>query len=157
MCLMSEKNKIDLLVEERIEELEENIKEYEFQQMIEELETPVENGIKTGYNPGYNPENIFNLSYFEKKSSFEDIRQYYNTYKKKELVHIVRYYGLNKFQKWNASYMTNAWLTEKIIEFESLPENFEIVEKRHLMWAFIKEINAEPRFGMVGSFCWINL
>ena len=64
---------------------------------------------------------------------------YYNEeYKIKDLLKICQYYGIASSVK--AAKCKKQDIVSTIVYFESLPENYEIVEKRHKMWAFITEL-----------------
>jgi hypothetical protein len=80
------------------------------------------------------------LSYFIKKDLYNGNNEYYynEEYKIKDLLKICQYYGIATSVK--ASKCKKQDIVSTIVYFESLPENYEIVEKRHKMWAFIIEL-----------------
>jgi hypothetical protein len=63
---------------------------------------------------------------------------FYNEYTIKDLLKISNYYGLDKDIK--ISKCKKQDIISTIVYFESLPENYEIVRKRHKMWAYITEL-----------------
>jgi hypothetical protein len=90
-------------------------------------------------------ESLNDLSYFIKKNFYTgDDEFYYNEeYKIKDLLKICQYYGIAKNVK--ASKCKKQDIISTIIYFESLHENYEIVEKRHKMWAYITELLEDPK------------
>ena len=64
---------------------------------------------------------------------------YYNeTYNIKDLLKICNYYGIEKHIKLSKCKKQD--IISTIIYFESLPENFDIVQKRNIMWAYMTEL-----------------
>ena len=61
----------------------------------------------------------------------------------KDLLKICQYYGIDKNIK--ASKCKKQDIISTIVFFESLPENFKIVNKRHKMWACISELLSDPK------------
>jgi hypothetical protein len=80
------------------------------------------------------------LSYFIKKDLYNGNNEYYynEEYKIKDLLKICQYYGIASSVK--AAKCKKQDIVSTIVYFESLPENYEIVEKRHKMWAFVTEL-----------------
>jgi hypothetical protein len=80
------------------------------------------------------------LSYFIKKDLYNGNNEYYynEEYKIKDLLKICQYYGIKSSVK--ASKCKKQDIVSTIVYFEGQPENYEIVEKRHKMWAFITEL-----------------
>jgi Zn-dependent peptidase ImmA (M78 family) len=70
--------------------------------------------------------------------NLDDELYYDQEYTVKELLKICKYYGIDKELK--ASKCKKQDIVSTIIYFEGQPENYEIVEKRHKMWAFITEL-----------------
>ena len=56
----------------------------------------------------------------------------------KDLLKICQYYGIDKDIK--ASKCKKQDIISTIVFFESLPENFEIVQKRNKMWIYMSEL-----------------
>jgi hypothetical protein len=83
------------------------------------------------------------LSYFIKKDFYcGNIEFYYNEeYKLKGLMKICQYYGMTKGLKT----LKKQDIIASIIYFENIPENYEIVEKRHKMWAYMTELLEDPK------------
>lgn len=82
---------------------------------------------------------INNLRYFFKKDVYNNDELYYDQeYTVKDLLKICKYYGIDKDIK--ASKCKKNDIINTIIFFEVLPENSEIVKRRHRMWAYITEL-----------------
>jgi hypothetical protein len=62
----------------------------------------------------------------------------YYEYTIKDLLKICNYYGIEKNMKF--SKLKKQQIIFALIYFESLPDNFEIVQKRYKMWAYITEL-----------------
>ena len=90
-------------------------------------------------------ESLNDLSYFIKKNFYSGNDEFYynEEYKIKDLLKICQYYGIAKNVK--ASKCKKQDIISTIIYFESLQENYEIVEKRHKMWAYMTELLEEPK------------
>jgi DNA integrity scanning protein DisA with diadenylate cyclase activity len=63
---------------------------------------------------------------------------YNETYTVKELLHICDYYGLAKELK--ACKFNKQQIIHFLVEFESCPDNLNIVSKRQNMWFYISEL-----------------
>jgi hypothetical protein len=117
-----------------IEELEEN--NIELEKMMFEFDTECQDLNQfTNMN-----DDLKDLSYFIKKDLYNGNNEYYynEEYKIKDLLKICQYYGIAGSVK--AAKCKKQDIVSTIVYFESLPENYEIVEKRHKMWAFITEL-----------------
>jgi len=89
-------------------------------------------------------DHINNLRYFFKKDVYNNDELYYDQeYTVKELLKICKYYGIDKELK--ATKCKKQDIINTIIFFEVLPENSEIVERRHRMWAYITELIHDPK------------
>ena len=90
-------------------------------------------------------DSLNDLSYFIKKNFYSGNDEYYynEEYKIKDLLKICQYYGIAKNVK--ASKCKKQDIISTIIYFESLPENYEIVEKRHKIWAYMIELLEDPK------------
>jgi hypothetical protein len=90
-------------------------------------------------------ESLNDLSYFIKKNFYtgNDELYYDEEYKVKDLLKICQYYGIAKNVK--ASRCKKQDIISTIIYFENSPENYEIVEKRHKMWAYMTELLEDPK------------
>ena len=92
----------------------------------------------------YNNESIINnknidLIYFNNKEFYNNDELYYNQeYSVKDLLKICNYYGIDKNIRISKCKKQDIIYT--IMYFESLPENYMIVQERNLMWAYMKEI-----------------
>ena len=83
--------------------------------------------------------NINNLRHFFKKDLYNNDELYYEQeYTVKDLLKICKYYGIDKDIK--ASKCKKTDIINTIMFFEVLPENSEIVKRRHRMWAYITEL-----------------
>ena len=85
-------------------------------------------------------DDLKDLSYFIKKDLYNGNDEYYynEEYKIKDLLKICQYYGIASSVK--ASKCKKQDIVSTIVYFEGQPENYEIVEKRHKMWAFMTEL-----------------
>jgi hypothetical protein len=82
---------------------------------------------------------INNLRYFFKKDVYNNDELYYDKeYTVRDLLKICKYYGIDKDTK--ASKCKKNDIINTIIFFEVLPENSEIVKRRHRIWAYITEL-----------------
>ena len=119
----------------------------ELEKMMLEFQTEEYNYDNTYGNSNDNDNNTFvsssELSYFIKKDFYcGNIEFYYNEeYKLKDLMKICQYYGMTKGLK----NLKKQDIISSIIYFENIPENYEIVEKRHKMWAYMTELLEDPK------------
>jgi hypothetical protein len=84
-----------------------------------------------------------NMEYFLHKSNYGNDELFYEEYTVKDLLKICNYYGLDKDIRTSKCKKQDIIAT--IVYFESLPENFKIVEKRNRMWAYITELLHDPK------------
>ena len=78
------------------------------------------------------------------KEAFDPVEEVFATVDTvKDLLKICQYYGIDKNIK--ASKCKKQDIISTIVFFESLPENFKIVNKRHKMWACISELLSDPK------------
>lgn len=126
---------------EDLETTEEGDNNVELEKMMQELELDDEN-INTNIN---NYDDLNDLSYFIKKNFYAGNDEFYynEEYKIKDLLKICQYYGIAKNVK--ASKCKKQDIISTIIYFENSPENYEIVEKRHKMWAYMTELLEDPK------------
>jgi hypothetical protein len=120
----------------------------EIQKMMDEFSTDefstdeflLNNILDENENEDENEDNkINNLRYFFNKDVYNNDELYYDQeYTVKELLKICKYYGIDKDIK--ASKCKKNDIINTIIFFEVLPENSEIVKRRHRMWAYITEL-----------------
>jgi tRNA(Ile)-lysidine synthase TilS/MesJ len=130
---------ITFFLEEKIEDSQ-NTNDNEIQKMLNEFE---EDDFEE-YMPTNNDYSNNDLMYFSDKEFYGDDELYYNQeYTIKDLLRICEYYGIDKDIK--SSKCKKQDIISTIIFFESLPENFEIVQKRHKMWAYILELTNDPK------------
>ena len=123
-----------------ISEIEDN--GLELEKMISEFDTECQDldiPIFTNTNTNTN-DDLKDLSYFIKKDLYNGNDEYYynEEYKIKDLLKICQYYGIASSVK--ASKCKKQDIVSTIVYFEGQPENYDIVEKRHKMWAFITEL-----------------
>lgn len=75
---------------------------------------------------------------------FQDIAlkeiEYNENYTKKELCIFAEYYDISKRKK------NKSELIQDIILYENNPDNYEVVEKRKLMWYFLNELTNDRYF-----------
>jgi hypothetical protein len=130
---------ITFFLEEKIEDSQ-NTNDIEIQKMLNEFE---EDDFEEYMSPNNDYSNN-NLMYFSDKEFYGDDELYYNQeYTVKDLLRICEYYGIDKDIK--SSKCKKQDIISTIVFFESLPENFEIVQKRHKMWAYILELTNDPK------------
>ena len=113
--------------------------EEEIQKMMEEfssLNKPIHSENINQFNSFF--ENS-NMNYFLRKGDFDNDELFYEQeFTVKELLKICSYYGLDKDIR--SSKCKKQDIISTIVYFESLPENFNIVQQRNKMWAFIYEL-----------------
>ena len=84
----------------------------------------------------------------------EDLKEEYEVYENEELYYneactikdllkICYYYGIDKSVK--ASKCKKQDIITTLLYFESQPENFELVQKRNRMWAYITELSNDSK------------
>lgn len=80
------------------------------------------------------------LMYYMDKEFYGNDELYYNQeYTIKDLLKICQYYDIEKNIK--SSKCKKQDMISTIVYFESLPENYELVKKRNLMWAYMNELS----------------
>ena len=88
--------------------------------------------------------NKLSLKYYIKKHAYNgEDELYYDEYTIKELMKICHYYDIAKNIK--SSKCKKQDIVSTIVFFEGQLSNREIVNKRHTMWAYMTEINADPK------------
>ena len=108
-----------------------NSNDFEIQKMLSEFDE--------AYIPIINDDANSSLVYYTEKNFYGDDELYYNQeYNVKDLLKICQYYGIDKDIK--SSKCKKQDIISTIVFFESLPENSEISQQRHKMWAYIKEL-----------------
>jgi hypothetical protein len=85
------------------------------------------------------------LNYFIQKDLYcgNDNLYYNENYKLKDLMKICEYYGIAKNVK--ASKCKKQDIISTIIYFENSIDNYDIVLKRHKMWAYMTELLEDPK------------
>ena len=118
--------------------------EEEIQKMMEEFTSFSEPDVqktkdKDGFNSWlYNYDNS-GMEYFLHKTNYGNDELFYEEqYTVKDLLKICSYYSLDKDIRTSKCKKQDIIAT--IVYFENLPENIEIVQKRHRMWAYITEL-----------------
>ena len=81
--------------------------------------------------------------YFDKEFYGNDELYYTQEYTIKDLLKICQYYGIDKYIK--SAKCKKYDIISSIVYFESLPENFELVQKRNRMWAYMMELTNDPK------------
>jgi len=100
------------------------------------------NDLLKDVEPNDNP--LSSLSYYiEKTAYFGQDEIYYEMYTIKELMKICQYYGIAKDIK--SAKCKKQDIVSTIVFFEGQPENYNIVNKRNSMWAFMKELQEDPK------------
>lgn len=118
------------------EKSDENDNSYEIEKMLYELEDTED---LTNYNLSDMNDNTYKLT----KKIYDDIcginnEECYKEYTVKQLLRICDYYDIEKYVKI-AKYKKQE-IISSIVYFESLPENAEIVNKRHNLWSYMVEL-----------------
>lgn len=117
---MSDNNIIFLLEEPSSVKLSnENLSGVNLEKMFKDLDKEYENDLETFWNCVHD-------------------ETYYSEFTVKELLKICSYYGIDKDVK--ATKCKKNDIVSTIIYYESLPENYEIVEKRVRFWEYIDEL-----------------
>lgn len=130
---------ITFFLEEKIDENQDTT-DIEIQKMLSEFE---EEDFEE-YMPSNNNYIDNDLMYFIDKDLYGNDELYYNQEcTVKDLLKICQYYGIDKDIK--SSKCKKQDIISTIVFFESLPENMEIVQKRHKMWAYILELTNDPK------------
>lgn len=90
--------------------------------------------------------------YFVKKDIYfgNDELYYEQEYTVKDLMKICQYYGINKNVK--ASKCKKSDVVATIVYYESIAENYEIVQRRHKLWSYMTELIEDPK--MRGYVFW---
>ena len=100
------------------------------------------NDLLKDVEPNDNP--LSSLSYYiEKTAYFGQDEIYYEIHTIKELMKICQYYGIAKDIK--SAKCKKQDIVSTIVFFEGQPENYNIVNKRNSMWAFMKELQEDPK------------
>jgi hypothetical protein len=113
----------------------------EFTELTSEEENNTMNEIKF---IDYNDNSNSNFKYFLHKENYGNDELFYEEeYTVKDLFKICKYYGLDK--NIRTSKCKKQDIISTLVYFESLPENFKIVQKRNRMWAYITELLNDPK------------
>lgn len=114
--------------------------------LLEEINKELED-TKTVLKPLWcNLENEYEekLEYYLDKDFYGNGELYYTQqYTIKDLLKICQYYGIDKYIK--SAKCKKYDIISSIVYFESLPDNFEVVQKRHRMWAYMVELTNDPK------------
>jgi hypothetical protein len=82
---------------------------------------------------------------YDNGDSYEYVNDesFYEEYTIKDLLKICNYYGIDKNVK--TSKCKKQDIISTIVYFESLPENFYVVQKRNTLWGYIDELLNDPK------------
>lgn len=84
------------------------------------------------------------LEYFKEKNLYMGVPDaYYEMHTIKELMKICQYYDLAKNVK--SAKCKKQDIVATVVFFEAQPENKKIANKRHKMWAYMRELTNDPR------------
>jgi hypothetical protein len=123
----TDENLLHKIIEEINQDEEEEYEEEEYEEEEEEDELNINNN---NYNK---------LMFFLDKEFYGNDELFYNQeYTIKDLLKICQYYDIEKNIK--SSKCKKQDIVSTIVYFESLPENYEKVKKRNLMWAYMTEL-----------------
>jgi hypothetical protein len=136
-------NNINFLLEEK--EDDKNINEEDLQKMMDELNNDISIPEFEPWSLNNNIEfNESDITYFINKAAYGNDELYYEEeYGVKDLLKICAYYGIDK--NIRTSKCKKQDIISTLVYFESLPENFDIVQKRNRMWAYITELMNDPK------------
>ena len=143
------KENITFFLEDNFNDTEDN--SFELEKMMHQFQN--DDAINFSENENANIcEDIKDLSYFIKKDFYcgNDEFYYNEEYKLKDLMKICKYYGIASSVK--ASKCKKQDIISTIIYFENSQENYDIVEQRHKMWAYMAELLEDPK--MRGFLLW---
>ena len=129
-----------------IDELEDN--NLEIENLLQNFQMNANDNDNNNVNLFNDFDTMKDLVYFIKKDFYCGNDEYYynEEYKLKDLMKICKYYGIYRTIK--ASKCKKQDIISTIIYFENSPENYEIVEKRHKMWAYMTELLEDPKMRM---------
>jgi hypothetical protein len=96
------------------------------------------NKINEDINEDINMDSTQNEYFLDNDYYLNNDELFYEEHTVKDLLKICNYYGIDKDIK--SSKCKKQDIISTIIYFESMPENFEIVEKRNKMWMYMTEI-----------------
>lgn len=154
------KANITFFLEDNLNDMEDNSSELEklmhqFQMEDDTTNFNEEYNAAINFNANFNANfcgDIKDLSYFIKKDFYcgNDEFYYNEEYKLKDLMKICKYYGIASSVK--ASKCKKQDIVSTIIYFENSHENYDIVEQRHKMWAYMAELLEDPK--MKGYLLW---
>ena len=135
-------NNINFLLEEKDDK---NTNEEDLQKIMDELNNDIS---ISEFEPWTLNTNIdfdeSDIKYFINKAAYGNDELYYEEeYSVKDLLKICSYYGIDK--NIRSSKCKKPDIISTLVYFESLPENFEIVQKRNRMWAYITELMSDPK------------
>jgi hypothetical protein len=137
---MNTENNIFVSLEEITQEAEAE-KVFDFESLINDLDEKEKQLKKLNFhNNNYFYNDFRKLIYFiEMEHYCGHMKLYYSeNYKVKDLMKICNYYNIDK--NIRASKCKKDDIIETIIFFESCQENYEIVKRRHQMWAYLNEL-----------------
>jgi len=135
-------NNINFLLEEKDYK---NTNEEDLQKMMDELNNDISISEFQPWTLNTNIEfDESDINYFINKAAYGNDELYYEEeYTIKDLLKICSYYGIDKTIRSSKCKKTD--IISTLVYFESLPENFEIVQKRNRMWSYISELMNDPK------------
>ena len=131
-------NNINFLLEEKTNN--DNNNEEDIKKMMDELNEELQ---ITEFEPlsfiGNDDFDELDMNYFASKAAYGNDELYYEEeYTVKDLLKICAYYGIDKNIRTSKCKKTD--IISTLVYFESQAENFELVQKRNRMWAYISEL-----------------
>ena len=81
---------------------------------------------------------INDLQYFKTMKFYNNDNLFYNILTKPDLIKICQYYKITNYI--SSGNNKKQYIIDTIIFYESLSENYEKVQKRHKLWAFMTEL-----------------
>ena len=122
---MSSKNLTYSLIEKQESELEDGVTYEDLVEKVNEESQKIEDNMET---------NMFSGGLFQIDDIYACELDYNENYTKKQLDRIADYYQIPKRKKKKAE------LVEEIVIFENDLSNYEITERRKLLWHYMEEI-----------------
>lgn len=141
---MDTNENITFFLEDTFDEIHDNMSTYD--PMVNDLVGQLLQNVEQEYISDADTNYLLtDLSYFINKELYcgNDELYYDEEYKIKDLMKICKYYGIASSVK--ASKCKKQDIISTIIYFENTPENYNIVFKRHKMWAYMTELLEDPK------------
>ncbi len=103
---------------------------------VEDVKNELQSNLIENINANCSTKKMYDYSYGINE-------QFYEHYTVKDLLKICSYYDIEKTVKLAKCKKQD--IIYSIVYFESLPENYEIVNNRHKMWSYISELMMDSK------------